>query len=153
MVAIESGQDLKNLKSMLKNQLGALSRMFDLAMRAREAIEAGDGDRLLDVTKEETKLELEIKSLDEEITQWRKKKGELSEEPELITVLNQIERVWARLMKRKKENELLLAEKMKEIRNQLGGLKKTRLIQKSYKAPYTGWTLRREDAFFVDKFQ
>ncbi|MEW5766934.1 MAG: flagellar export chaperone FlgN [bacterium] len=153
MVVTESDQELQKLKSLLKDQLGAISRMFDLGRWQREAIEAEDGDRLLDLTKEEAGLELKIKSLDDEIVRWRERQGEFSEDKELTTILSQIERVWTKLMKRREENEILLAEKMKKVRSKLAEVRKTKLVQKSYKIPYTGWTVRRDDAFFVDKLQ
>lgn len=153
MAVTENDQELQNLKALFKDQLGAISRMFDLGRLHREAIEAEDGDRLLNLTEEEAGLELKIKSLDDEIVQWRQGRGEFPEDKELTTILNQIERVWAKLMKRRKENEILLAEKMKKARSELAGVRKTKLIQRSYRVPYTGWTLRRDEAFFVDKLQ
>ena len=123
-----------NIQNLLTSELKCYRRLVELSERQQRFIRLGDIDALTSILAQKEDLISKISQLDNAIQHIFRQSPELWQQmPESVNrLINAIATVLKRLTLLEKESESNLTDKYKEIKKELGNLKQTKTIVKTY---------------------
>jgi hypothetical protein len=138
---------LQDIQKLLTEELKCYRRLIELSERQRHFIRLGDTDALMNVLAQKEILITKISQLEGDIQPAFRQFPQFQQQmPEPVNrLINKISAILKQITVVEKESETLLIEKYNEIKEELGNLKQTKTILKTY-APQRAYRPR-----FIDK--